>query len=869
MKTLKFAPYFLAGFAFFVYLITAAPFFLWLDAPRFVAAVVSMGVPNPPEPLYLMLAKPFSLLPIGSYIFRLQVFSSLLAAIALVIIYKITGKVIVETAGAQLVKSKQIARIVFLPGLFAMAMLAFSYQFWSQAQNVETFLLVVLIAVITLTLLITATNRKKFFVNFCIIAAVLGLATGTNPIIVSIVPTIIWVMWNKKRFVTPEGIFTWIAIGIIAIVLVHLYVPIRAAANPFLNYWRATDFAGVWSVSTGSGLNVFVPELGRINGFTGSPEIFFKSTWHFIETFFLTFTPIMVPFILLGGYYLWKKSKYHFTFWGLIIFTNWFFSGIYFSGNQESWFLLSDIAFVVMAGLGYYWLCSAPQEIVESFFKLSSKLNAALKNYNRYLILLLIIPFVVWFANLNRGQYTTTEDYIKNLYKPIGNEKAILFGSSDLFDSVSFYVHDVPGTSVYKPNVVPVTDNLYYIFQWYRDNLSSTNPDLKMPDGSTLTYSSADEYSKFVGAFFKANMDKYKIYVSVPAMRNNFLQVYGGNPQQGSLQLGKEFKLVPQGLLFQVVPANAQVATNLDNFNFKFSNGFPKEKPYIMEQTYKTELTGIINEYAYAFEYMGDQSLNAQKADNAFKFYQQAYNLNPNNAEIISRLGNYYGNVGDHQKAAEFFEKALKIEPSNVGLIFNLAIAYENLGMIDKATASFNKVMQLSRNNPQVEKLAKQQLEALRGGTASASNAAAQTQLPEQLPPGYTLYENKAMNIAFIYAKGYTVKEQGGIVHLTNGLTGKDELTMDMSSQVVSEKDAIEKIADKMPFKIDGIALGTQKIVIPGFQAIGKTYGTGEHITFLLLMKQNTTGFVIKVYPGDSNKSKDFNQILSSIRTIK
>lgn len=849
---------------------------LWLDAPRFVSAIVTLGVPNPPEPLYVLLAHPFIYLPFGSMIFRIQIFSALTAILALLFIYKITMKVVTDINPASFLRQKAIFKIVFLSGIFSLLMLAFSYQFWSQAQNVETFILVVLIEVVTLFLLITATTRKRFFIHFCLIALLMGLASGTNPVIASIIPTILWVMWHKNKFVTPQKLTIWFVLGTIAVIAIHLYIPLRAAANPFLNYWRATDFESVWNLSTGAGLNVYVPELGRINGFTGSPEVFFKSTWRFIFMWVVKFTPLLLPFIVVGSIYLWKKSKYYFVFWFLIIASNWLFASLYFSGNQESWFLVSDAAWVVLAGVGYFAIVSGSEEIFDLkknkiLVKLKVLKSFSLPKYLPYrmwLILLVLVPLIFWFPTLNRRGWNLTEEYIQNLYKPIGNEKAIIFGSSDLFDSVSFYVHDVPGTSVYKPNTVPVTDNMFYIFKWYRDNLAATTG-LKMPDGAKLKYDSADEYSRFVMEFFELNLPKYKIYLTIPTTRNNFLQVYQPQDQEsgGSLKISDKFKLISQGMLFEVVPKESTAEADLKNFEYQFrKKDFPKNKPKLWEQTFKTELTGMINEYAYSFENMGDELLKIGKFEDAFKFYQAAFDFNPKNAEIISRLGNYYGNIGNHQKAIEYFEKALKLEPRNIGLLFNLAIAYENTGKNDRAMINLNKVLQIAKSDSQVVKLAKQRLEALKQATPSAQ----QQLLPAQLPEGFQPYQNKALNLQFIYPKAFTITElSSGDIKLTNGLTGKDELTFNFFSRKMNEDEDLETLAENLPFKVEGVLLATQPMTIPGFQAVGKTYGSGENLTFALFLRRNDQGIAIRIYPGNSNKSNEFNQILSSLRTLE
>jgi hypothetical protein len=75
--------------AFIIYLSTAAPSMAWLDTLNFVDASVTLGVNGPPAPFYVFLAHFFTLLPFGSAIFRLQIFSALVASAALFLLYQI------------------------------------------------------------------------------------------------------------------------------------------------------------------------------------------------------------------------------------------------------------------------------------------------------------------------------------------------------------------------------------------------------------------------------------------------------------------------------------------------------------------------------------------------------------------------------------------------------------------------------------------------------------------------------------------------------------------------------------------------------------------------------------------------------------
>src|SRR5260221_9819503 len=77
-----------------IYLYTAAPFMLLEDAPRFLAAIITLGIAKPAEPVYVFLAHWFTYLPFGSVIFRIQVFSALLAGGSLLLLYRLVIRIL-------------------------------------------------------------------------------------------------------------------------------------------------------------------------------------------------------------------------------------------------------------------------------------------------------------------------------------------------------------------------------------------------------------------------------------------------------------------------------------------------------------------------------------------------------------------------------------------------------------------------------------------------------------------------------------------------------------------------------------------------------------------------------------------------------
>ena len=76
-------------------ILAASPEPYWLDSPEFTAAVQTLGVPHPPgHPLYIMLSKPFTLLPLGGIAFRVALASTMFGALASFILYRMTSLIL-------------------------------------------------------------------------------------------------------------------------------------------------------------------------------------------------------------------------------------------------------------------------------------------------------------------------------------------------------------------------------------------------------------------------------------------------------------------------------------------------------------------------------------------------------------------------------------------------------------------------------------------------------------------------------------------------------------------------------------------------------------------------------------------------------
>ena len=91
---------------------------------------------------------------------------------------------------------------------------------------------------------------------------------------------------------------------------------------------------------------------------------------------------------------------------------------------------------------------------------------------------------------------------------------------------------------------------------------------------------------------------------------------------------------------------------------------------------------------------IGISYLNEAKAQQAFVEFQKAYELNPNDREVLNAIGFIYlMRFDETAKAIDFFEKATKADPNYSDAYNNLGFSYEKLGQFEKAIPFYKKAL--------------------------------------------------------------------------------------------------------------------------------------------------------------------------------
>jgi tetratricopeptide (TPR) repeat protein len=275
-----------------LYVYTLFPAYKNNDSPETITTSYTLGIGHPPSyPLHTMLAKVFSMIPVGGPAFRINLFSVFLALLVLVVVYYIIIDLYKIIFGYE-------NRIITYISMFV---LAFSTVFWNQSIEAKGGIYVLNLLFLALMILIsirlfTGYDRKYLY----LLAYVFGLAlTNHWPSVIILLPVFLYPCSVNLPCIKVKDILT--ATGFILLGLsAYLYLPLRSSTNGvFVFMVKPNSWNNFWWTILRSGYD---------NNIQPSVNVYMSQTREFISAFAANFGFIW-PFILPGIYVCWKTSK--------------------------------------------------------------------------------------------------------------------------------------------------------------------------------------------------------------------------------------------------------------------------------------------------------------------------------------------------------------------------------------------------------------------------------------------------------------------------------------------------------------------------------------------------------------------------------
>jgi len=233
--------------ASWMYISTLAPGVLGLDSAELVTGAYTLGIVHPTGyPLFLILGKLATFFPIGSIAYRVNLLSALSGILTIgvlaLIIFRLTKSILASWAGGLL--------------------LAIANTYCSMATVAEVYTLHTLILALLIYLALQM-NERRWSGSPYMIMFVAGLGLSNHITTVLALPFIFWIMGCriglKGILRTAPGASLALAIGL----LPYLYLPIRFAADPPLNYVETyygvdlSSIEGLWWMATGQAYRFF------------------------------------------------------------------------------------------------------------------------------------------------------------------------------------------------------------------------------------------------------------------------------------------------------------------------------------------------------------------------------------------------------------------------------------------------------------------------------------------------------------------------------------------------------------------------------------------------------------------------------------
>ncbi len=575
----------LVGMAVFViYLLTLAPTVVQIDSGELAAVQATLGIAHPTGyPLFTMLGYLFLKIPLGfSNIFMSNLLASIYCAVAVVILIKVIKQLLDKIEGISSAKPKkklsknspgfkqikppeekrsnEIEKI--LASIFGGLSIAFSKTFWLQSTSVEVYSLHMLLISAVLLAMIKAfysdlgSIKKTKTIPWLIVAFLLALSFTNHMTTLLILPALAYLYFKKEGFI-PEAfkkIIWMLLIFFPVLIAVYSYLPLRALSDPLINWGNPIDFERFLRHFTGKQYQVWL--FSSTESAKKQLEYFF--TMLPVEYFY---SGLVVALVGLTASF--RKNRTAFFLGIIMIISTVAYSINYDINDIDSYFLLAFIAFGIFAGFGFYI-------IIEFLQNRSFGISVAL------FIFTLLIGSQLYgnFSKVDQSEVYIFEDYTYAILDGADENAIILSYQWDYFLSQSYYYQFVEN---YRRDIA-VVDKELLRRSWYFNQLENCYPGILAGLGSDIeiflnalkpfergenhdsnlleTY-----YRKILTGLIEQNIKTRPVYIGPELIENEL--------RSGQLVLPEGYTIVPENLLFRVVPKSKYVEASIPDFEIR------------------------------------------------------------------------------------------------------------------------------------------------------------------------------------------------------------------------------------------------------------------------------------------------------------
>ncbi len=749
-----------------LYLYTTFPAFKSDDSAETITSAYTLGISHPPGyPLYTIVGKVFSYLPLGSPAFRVNLFAIFLAIIVLLLFYYLTKSIIFKIFNYE-------NKIINFLGVF---LLASSYMYWNQAIEAKGGIYILNLLFLSALMFLSLRLLDAFDIKYLyFIIYIFGLSlTNHWPSVIIFLPFLSYFFYKYREKLNLQNYIICLLFLFVGL-SVYLYLLIRSR----------TENIFVLMIKPDNLENLFRMIFLRDYGHAGFPTIHVKN-YHIKEMLNLFFINIYLFLIFaIFGFYSLRRVKKEISFLYLsILALNLFI--VTFSVHlteQFEWsvgtFLMPSLYLLASFSInGIYTVAGVfIKKIHKNIFLgilivillyvlfLHFKINDERYNYLSYDFgsneIKTIDPGSLYipasdFYEIPLGYYRNIEhrgnDFnyvnfnslqtkwgIKDFIKKYGysnlkeheltnNTRNIIINfiskgnfyfsyPNDILGSNSNYVLKAKGL-LYKVSVEK--DHMpSYIFKIYSyrniyDVKSYYDKLIASLYGERMAMQAKDflKEKNFIEA--KKLYDKALIYAEKSDEEHMYFNIAWGYNEMG--YEGESMKCLKKSIAMKNDDWQAYAALGMIYYNEKIlpmaEEMFEKAVQYGSDkkELLQTYINAIRNGDATTqYEVMFNQAtslLSKGEYDNAMDIYEFLLNKNYyRTVDIYKNIGVYNFQTNNFNEALKYFQKA-KERDKNAAIYSYIAYTYYKLGQAGKALNTLREAMQIFGNDPRLENL--------------------------------------------------------------------------------------------------------------------------------------------------------------------
>ena len=498
---------------FAIYLSTTAPVVYLGDSGELTAAAFSLGVPHPSGyPLFSLIGKIFSLVPLGNVGFRVNLMSGVFASLTSLLVYDVI-KGFTQN---------------FICSMTATLFLAFMPLFWSQTVSAEVYPFHCFFVAAMIRLLWQWEERKEFR-WLLLFVFVTSLSFGNHLQTVMMAPPILYFIISGDK----KALFNWRHFLTVSIVFVvpltlYLYLPVRTAAGVAIQWGAPDNLERFWfHVTAKSHRSSYV--------FSAGTSVYLK---RFVDT--LKIFGFQYGFLLIVSAWGWIRLpsiRWKMMFAGIIVLDLFYTLFLNIISLEITPFgLPSAIMLTILMGIGFKQFINwvAGQKKIGHKFRKAISLG------------FLLMPFITLMINYNlcdqKRNYTGYEHAV-NMFRTVDPGGTIfLDGDNNVFPAVYGWIVEGMGEDI------NLQDKHNLLFKW------------RLPSYPFVFEGTWDEMTSTV--FHKIIRSRIALGVYLAAI------------DPFAISLPKGYRSLPYGVLKKVVPVVSRPNFDRELWDYYISTSY-------------------------------------------------------------------------------------------------------------------------------------------------------------------------------------------------------------------------------------------------------------------------------------------------------